>query len=424
MKKGNALLVIVLILLAGVIISVSVYFTAKQTPHGKKDDTGSTTATGQTSQLKTLTTSELLEQTFEKGLAWLMKRQQDNGAWQNPPLPGGKGSEPDVAFTALAIISVGKAPQKYRETYKSQIEKGIKYLLDHVNENGEVIDSETPPTYATYKTSLAIVALVTIDKEKYKDSINKAMDYLVKNQFGPEDGDAQSGGWGYQEKGPSPKKNANLSTTQFVMMALNEGGLPEDSDTWKRAVEFLNKVQSSSENNKFRVTSNDGGFFYSPIESKAEKKEVLPDGTEVLKSYASMTYSGLLSFIYAYVDKKDPRVQAAYNWIKQKYSLEENVGLRTDEKPNLGKQGLYYYYHSFAKALDAYGEATIITMPDKTKHNWAKDLTEKLALLQKNEGFWVNEFEERWFEGYEGLATSFALISLDICRKWVKPETK
>jgi squalene-hopene/tetraprenyl-beta-curcumene cyclase len=422
MRKGNALLVIVLILLAGVIVSVSIYFTAKQTPPTKKEGTDSPVATtGQSNQPNALTTPELLEQTFEKGLVWLMKRQQDNGAWATMPEAG---SQPDIAFTSLALISVGKAPLKYRETYKDRIEKGIKYILNHVQENGAAIDSEKPPTYGTYKTSLAIVALATIDKEKYKDSIKKAMDYLVKSQFGPEDGDAQSGGWGYQEKGPTLEKNANLSTTQFVMTALSEGGLPQDSETWKRAVEFLNKIQNSSENNKFRVTSNDGGFFYSPIESKAENKEVLPDGTEVLKSYASMTYAGLLSFIYAYVDKKDPRVLAAYSWLKQKYSLEENVGLRTDDKPNLGKQGLFYYYHTFAKALDAYGEATIVTMPDKTERNWAKDLTEKLAFLQKQEGFWVNEFEERWFEGYEGLSTSFALISLNICRKWVSPETK
>ena len=69
----------------------------------------------------------------------------------------------------------------------------------------------------------------------------------------------------------------------------------------------------------------------------------LPNGG--LRSYASMTYAGLKSMIHAGVGPDDPRVKAAVEWLRKHYSLDEN--------PGMGKSGLYYYYHTFAKALDA-----------------------------------------------------------------------
>ena len=61
-----------------------------------------------------------------------------------------------------------------------------------------------------------------------------------------------------------------------------------------------------------------------------------------------MTYAGLKSFLYAGLKKDDMRVKAAMDWIKRHYDLTEN--------PGVGKQGLFYYYHVFAKALAVYGD--------------------------------------------------------------------
>ena len=41
-------------------------------------------------------------------------------------------------------------------------------------------------------------------------------------------------------------------------------------------------------------------------------------------------------------------LKAAVNWCRHHYTLEEN--------PGMGTAGLYYYYHTFAKAMDALGE--------------------------------------------------------------------
>ena len=51
--------------------------------------------------------------------------------------------------------------------------------------------------------------------------------------------------------------------------------------------------------------------------------------------------------IYAGLKADDPRVVAAMDFIRKHYSLTDN--------PGMGKAGLYYYYHTFAKALDVVG---------------------------------------------------------------------
>ena len=64
-----------------------------------------------------------------------------------------------------------------------------------------------------------------------------------------------------------------------------------------------------------------------------------------------MTYAGLKSMIYAGLAKEDPRVKAALTYITQHYTLDEN--------PGLGQQGLYYYYHTFAKTMAVLDKPTL-----------------------------------------------------------------
>src|SRR5581483_10112438 len=90
---------------------------------------------------------------------------------------------------------------------------------------------------------------------------------------------------------------------------------------------------------------NDGGFVYTAANGGQTFAGKADDGG--LRSYASMTYAGLKSMIYAGLNADDPRVKAASQYIRKHYTLDEN--------PGLGQMGLYYYYHTFAKALAMLG---------------------------------------------------------------------
>lgn len=119
-----------------------------------------------------------------------------------------------------------------------------------------------------------------------------------------------------------------------------------------------------------------------------------------------MTYAGLKSMIYAGVGPDDPRVKAAVGWIAKNYGLSQN--------PGMGDAGLYYYYHTFAKALDALG-ADKVKDDRGAEHDWRAELLAELASRQQTDGSWLNE-NSRWLEGDPNLVTGYALLALSYCR--------
>jgi squalene-hopene/tetraprenyl-beta-curcumene cyclase len=171
--------------------------------------------------------------------------------------------------------------------------------------------------------------------------------------------------------------------------------LPADDPVWEKVRVFVSRSQNHSESNDQAWAANDGGFTYMPGYS--------PHGGT--GSYGGMTSAGLLSLLYAGVDKDDPRIQAAHDWISEHDTLDENPGAKD-------LQGLYYYYNVFAKAMAAYGEPEIVDAAG-VSHNWRNDLAKKLVSLQHPEGYWVNEHSPRWWEGDKNLVTAWSVITLD-----------
>lgn len=110
--------------------------------------------------------------------------------------------------------------------------------------------------------------------------------------------------------------------------------------------------------------------------------------------------------IYAGVGPEDPRVKAAYTWIGKNYGLDSN--------PGMGSSGLYYYYHTFAKALDAMG-GDYVEDETGSKHDWRAELVRELAKRQQPDGSWLNE-NDRWLEGDANLVTGYALLALSYCK--------
>ncbi len=119
-----------------------------------------------------------------------------------------------------------------------------------------------------------------------------------------------------------------------------------------------------------------------------------------------MTYTGLKSMIFAGLTAQDPRVKAAVQWITDHYEVENN--------PGMGSAGLYYYYHTFASALDTAG-IDKLKDAEGVEHDWRADLVAELARRQQPDGSWSND-NRRWFENDKNLATSFALMALAYCK--------
>jgi squalene-hopene/tetraprenyl-beta-curcumene cyclase len=101
-------------------------------------------------------------------------------------------------------------------------------------------------------------------------------------------------------------------------------------------------------------------------------------------------------------------VKAAWDWISRNWTLDENPGMRLAD-PAQAQQGLFYYYHTLARALNAYDQPTITDASGKA-HDWRVELIAKLASRQQPDGSWVGD--KRWMEDNPVLVTSYAVLAL------------
>jgi squalene-hopene/tetraprenyl-beta-curcumene cyclase len=241
---------------------------------------------------------------------------------------------------------------------------------------------------------------------RYTELIKRAEGFIKGIQWDEseekERTDLEYGGAGY-----GSHKRPDLSNTSYLIDALVATGNDANDEAIQRALIFVSRCQNlESEHNTtpFATKNPDDGFYYTPAAGGTSQAGETENGG--LRSYASMTYAGLKSMIYAGVEQDDPRVQAAVKWITKNYDLTSN--------PGMGDNGLYYYYHTFAKALDAMGQDEFVD-DQGNKHNWRAELVEELARRQADDGSWVNK-NERWLEGDANLATGYALLALSYCQ--------
>jgi squalene-hopene/tetraprenyl-beta-curcumene cyclase len=324
----------------------------------------------------------------EKAYEFLKSHQKEDGSFE--PVRGGPGS---TALVAGALIRLGKGPDD------PVVAKALANLVKNVQKDGGIYNR----FLANYTTSIALVAFKEANKDgKYDAVIANASKFLKSLQQGGGKDDLPFGGFGYDGK-----SRPDTSNSHFTIEALLAAGVPKDDPAVKNALIFLSKCQNlPGEANKQdyakKVTANDkGGFVYNPFSAgdpKSDKRT--PEGG--LRSEGGMTYAGLKSFLYAGVGKEDVRVKAALDWIKRNYTLEENPGQKD--------AGLYYYYHVFAKAMDALGDDVFEDAAGK-KHDWRKELFETLKKKQGTDGSWKNS-NEAFLESTPELATAFALLSL------------
>jgi len=336
---------------------------------------------------------------LKNALNYLTKTQEDNGSWMNYP-----------AVTALAVSAFLRSPFDYTEWNSRPVADGLKFLLSCQQQDGGIYVDEQK----TYNTSICLVALVDANNPDYANAIRRARDFLLGQQLDESRNTSRSdilyGGIGYNAKG-----NADLSNMAWALEALKKsenyrrvseasGNAQEQTSGtdaniaqkelfWDKALVFLQRCQNLKESNDQSWAGTDGGFVYSPSESKAG------DYT----SYGSMSYAGMKSLIYAGLDKNDARVKAVHQWISSNYNLNENT--------NMGEQGLYYYYHAMSKALQAYGEP-FIKDGKGAVHNWRHDLISRLLTIQHGEGYWVNQ-NNRWWENNKDLVTAYSILSIE-----------
>lgn len=330
------------------------------------------------------------DQSVAKAIDHLLnKGQASNGSFS------GNSGLGVTSLCTLAVLKHGRSPEE------PAMKKALKYLEGFVQADGGIY---TPGTlYRNYETSLSVLAFNAANKNSKYDELLANADKFLKGIQMDESEDRDPSDTDYGGAGYGKHKRPDLSNTNFLMDALIANGNGPEDEAVQKALLFISRCQNlESEHNTFDFARKnpDGGFYYTIAAGGSSQAGVLPNGG--LRSYGSMTYAGLKSMIYAGVKKDDQRVKAAIKWLGKNYSLEQN--------PGMGDSGLYYYYHTFAKSLDAVGEDYFID-EQGTKHDWRAELRAELISRQNENGTWVNE-NARWLEGDANLVTGYALLAL------------
>lgn len=337
------------------------------------------------------------QKAIDLGLKYLVSAQQADGGWKLRD-----ASHP--AITALVLKALILEPT-YGPDHPS-VKRGLERLLAFVQPDGGIYVPDEGLN--NYHTSVALMALAATKDPAHREVIRGAQHYLRELQWdegenrGPQD--AWYGGQGYGNG-----KRPDLSNTQVMLDALHDSGMSTDDPAYKKAMAFVSRCQMLGETNDqpFARGSSSGGFIYSPAnegESKAGTESV--DNDTHLRSYGSMTYAGFKSMLYARLDRNDIRIRKAYDWIRQHYTLTQNPNMPEAQ----AKQGLFYYYHTFARALDAWGD-DVFTDDKGIPHRWRAELTDTLIGLQNKDGSWINT-ADRWQEGNPHLVTAYGVLAL------------
>lgn len=331
----------------------------------------------------------------EKAVGFLRPRQSPDGSWS------GDRNEPGI--TALVVTALLRS--KKLGPADPAISKGLGYLEGFVDPKGGL--AKAP--HSVYSTSVALMAFREANRGgRFDGLIQGAQEFLKVNQADETEGktpaDPAYGGSNYGGAG-----RPDLSNTSFMMEALRDSGLPPDDPALRKALVFVSRCQnlkSEFNDQPWAGKVADGGFIYVAAgrgeggAGKAARKD------DPIPSNAGMTYAGLKSMIYAGLTPDDVRVKAALGYIAKHYTVEEN--------PGQGQRGLYYYYHTFARALAALGRPTLVDAEGK-EHDWKSDLVGALAKRQEASGGWVNR-ADRFMEGDPNIVTSYGLLALAAAR--------
>ena len=352
-------------------------------------------------------TAAELQKSIDRGIDFLLKSQNSNGWWSTSEQP---------AMTALVLTALNLEPSgRFRHNRSSELNHAYDFILSSAKPDGSIQRSGL----ANYNTSLSVIALATSFDTNFIPVILAARKYIASTQidFGVKgtNDTPYDGGIGYGDK--YSHSDMNNTITAIEAMRFSEAVLAKDKPAspmaqpdvnWGAVASFLQNCQNLPSVNQADWVSEDGkergGFVYFPGESKAGAVTNAQTGRVSLRSYGSMSYGGLLSYIYARVDKGDPRVKAVLNWLRDNYTIEEN--------PGMNQQGYFYYLHLMTKALTAAG-VDKLKLADGREVDWRAEVSNQLLKLQKPNGAWINP-EKRWWEADPVLVTSYALMTLEI----------
>lgn len=347
------------------------------------------------------------EAAVNRAIAWLKASQHENGHWSSPQWP---------ALTAFPVWALSLSDA---QRGSEAVQRGVDYILTTTHPSGAIFvqpdEERKGGGLSNYNTAISMVALHLSGIEAARPAVLRARRFVAGAQH--LGGDVYHGGFGYDAT--TGRAYADLSNTYIALEGM---ALTEDAEDFRTdgaraeinkeaAEQFVTSIQNRRESNPADWVSDHpedkDGFAYRPDDSRGLVRKTA-DGKEAFRTFGSMTYAGMLSLIYADVDRSDPRITSAFGWAKRNWTVEENMPA--------GQEGYYYFINVLSKAMATIGE-DVFTRDNGESVNWRVDVINELVKRQRidenGNGFWLNDTNRYW-EGDPVLVTAYALIALQI----------
>ena len=166
-----------------------------------------------------------------RGLDWLVRNQQENGAWLcdvgfklNDTYKVLKIREPHVGVTALAgtaFLASGSVPG--RGPYAKQVEHALEFVLSCQDATGFIGKSETRMYSHAFATMFLAEVYGTTRDKRVRDALQRAVEFTYKAQN-------QEGGWRYVPNAEDSDMSITVCQVVALRAAKNKGiAVPKES---------------------------------------------------------------------------------------------------------------------------------------------------------------------------------------------------
>lgn len=175
-----------------------------------------------------------LDSAYLKGIRYLVRSQNDDGAWASEDSTYG-GNPGVVGLAVMAIIAHGDDPNS--GPYAQTVQRSVQFIIDAQNETtGMIGDRMYDHGFAT--TALAEVYGM-VDNEKIGSALQKAVDLLISSQS-----KNRRGGWRYD---PGTTDSADTSIVGCCMVALfaaRNAGIEVPDQAIEKGLNYLSTVRT------------------------------------------------------------------------------------------------------------------------------------------------------------------------------------
>jgi hypothetical protein len=316
-----------------------------------------------------------IQQTVDKGLAWLVKQQTKGGA--NDGMWGANGNQYPVTMTALGGLAMLMDGSTIRDgKYADNIRRSADWLMRRSMKGGGrdgligEVDNPTEATRYMYGHGFATLFLACVygdeeneeRREKLKDILTRAVKYI---------GNAQStqGGWYYTSaKDGHDQDEGSVTITQMqALRAARNAGIPVPKLIVKKGYDYLKNS-----------TTERGGVVYSL--GRGGMRAPLGGERPALTAAA-------IACLFSAGEYKDPLVKKWFKYCQTAIPLNVNVRLGHDEYTH------FYYSQSLYILGDDGWERLFGKTAASERVTWSKykeSMFDQLRRSQNGDGSWAS----------------------------------